>query len=311
MMYRIFHPIGLFRSLSFATEQLARWNFNGDHLFNEGYVQAEGQFINYWNFYVRAYIRAKQLSTTALRGGPAFKIESSHNLNYQISTDSRKTLQFSLEGGNFWSHDNFSKNYFLGLGSSWRQSDMLTFSLNPSYSYNQTDLHWVTALSYDSDTRYIFGRVKYNEFRIVFRCNYNITPNFTIQYYGQPFIGAGKFNRFSKITNPKADNYEDRFYSFRNNEISQTANTYSVDESSDGTIDYSFRNPDFNVKEFLSNLVIRWEYTPGSTFYLVWSQNRAGVDPTGEFALSNNLDSLYDIHPHNIFLMKVSHWFSF
>ena len=34
------------------------------------------------------------------------------------------------------------------------------------------------------------------------------------------------------------------------------------------------RNRDFHVLSFRSNLVMRWEWAPGSTFFLVWQQNR-------------------------------------
>ena len=47
---------------------------------------------------------------------------------------------------------------------------------------------------------------------------------------------------------------------------------YAIDENLDGTIDYSFENPDFSYVQFNSNLVLRWEYIPGSELFLVWSQ---------------------------------------
>lgn len=311
MKYQFFNPVGIFRRLSFASEQLARWNFNGDHLFNEGYVQAEGQFTNYWEFYVRAYLRAKELSPTALRGGPAIKVESSHNFNYELSTDARQAFSFSLGGGSFWRHDGFSNNHSFGLGASWRPSDVLSLSFEPSYYTNKTDLHWITAIDDLADTRYIFGRVKYNEVRFVFRLNYSMTPNFTIQYYGQPFIGAGQFSRFTKITNPQADKYEDRFHVFTESEISKNGSRYDVNENASNVYEYGFNDPDFNQKEFRSNLVVRWEYHPGSTLYLVWTQDRAGSEAVGDFAFSDNMNALFDVHPNNIFLVKASHWFSF
>ena len=38
---------------------------------------------------------------------------------------------------------------------------------------------------------------------------------------------------------------------------------YAIDENSDGTPDYKFAKPDFNVGQFRSNMVVRWEYIPG------------------------------------------------
>jgi hypothetical protein len=80
----------------------------------------------------------------------------------------------------------------------------------------------------------------------------------------------------------------------------------------DGTVDYSFGKSDFKVEEFLSNLVIRWEYNPGSTVYLVWSQTRSNPNGSGNLDLSNDLGDLFDSgnqKPHNIFLIKISYRF--
>ncbi|MGB9004156.1 MAG: hypothetical protein WCB96_00375 [Candidatus Aminicenantales bacterium] len=58
-----------------------------------------------------------------------------------------------------------------------------------------------------------------------------------------------------------------------------------------------------------SNLVIRWEYIPGSTLYLVWSQGRTGFEPRGDFSFGRDVDNLFEIHPHNVFLVKFSYCF--
>jgi hypothetical protein len=84
-------------------------------------------------------------------------------------------------------------------------------------------------------------------------------------------------------------------------------NVYSVDDNVDGVADYSFRKPDFNVKTFLSNLVLRWEYQPGSTVYLVWSQNRSGYANDGSFEASRDIASLFNESAYNIFLIKFSY----
>jgi hypothetical protein len=64
---------------------------------------------------------------------------------------------------------------------------------------------------------------------------------------------------------------------------------------------------DFNVQQFLSNLVVRWEYNPGSSVYLVWSQTRNNSSSTGNLDLMNDLSTLFstvDNKPHNVFLIN-------
>ncbi|MBK9390294.1 MAG: hypothetical protein IPN68_08925 [Bacteroidetes bacterium] len=85
-----------------------------------------------------------------------------------------------------------------------------------------------------------------------------------------------------------------------------------MDENSDGSTDYSFDNSNFNVKEFLSNFVVRWEYNPGSSVYLVWSQTRSSYISNGDLNVMDDLGDLFDSKvekPHNVFLVKFSYRF--
>ena len=98
---------------------------------------------------------------------------------------------------------------------------------------------------------------------------------------------------------------------FTANEISESNGEYFIDENGDGLADYSFSNPDFNFIEFRSNLVLRWEYKPGSEFYVVWTRgNRPDAfgdldTPLGQSLYSN----AFAEHARNIFLIKVTYRF--
>ena len=109
-----------------------------------------------------------------------------------------------------------------------------------------------------------------------------------------------------------ADSYDGRFHTFAGNEIlyNSTDEEYNIDENMDGTNDYNIENPDFNFRQFRSNLVVRWEYSPGSTVYLVWSQGRTSSDSHGRFDFGKDMDNLFGTHPHNVFLIKFNYWFS-
>ena len=85
---------------------------------------------------------------------------------------------------------------------------------------------------------------------------------------------------------------------------------HRVDEDGDGNVDYSFRDPDFEARDFNSNLVLRWEYRPGSLLYVVWSQARSSFVADGNLALRDDLAALFDTEPHDVVLVKLSKWFS-
>jgi len=160
------------------------------------------------------------------------------------------------------------------------------------------------------EDRYLFGSMAQKVLSMSLRINYNLTPDLTIQYWGQPFFCAADYSDFKMITSPMAEELTDRYHLFDNNQISQADGTYLVDEDLNGTVDYSFGNPDFNFDEFLSNLVLRWEFVPGSTLYIVWSQTRDAFVPTGEFELRNNFNTLFrDNRAYDVFLVKFSYRF--
>jgi hypothetical protein len=191
----------------------------------------------------------------------------------------------------------------------YRPLKSLSIEVTPGIERYSDDLMYVTQQSYDSDMRYIMSHIERNTANMSLRINYNITPELTIQYWGQPFIATGDYTDFKHITDSKADELSDRYYLYTDNQISfdEQQNAYLIDENTDGTTDYSFEKPDFNVKEFLSNLVVRWEYQPGSTFYLVWSQTRNHYVNDGAFDISNDVEDLFSAGANNVFLIKFSY----
>jgi hypothetical protein len=170
----------------------------------------------------------------------------------------------------------------------------------------------VEQISYNGNDKYIFASIDRKTISTSFRINLNLSPNLTFQYWGQPFVATGKYYDHKFILDPMADSYRDRFSTYSGSQISLDGDNYNVDENIDGTTDYSFEKRDFNVREFLSNLVIRWEYSPGSSVYLVWSQTRSSYNSSGNLNYFNDLGDLFntgDNKPHNVFLIKFSYRF--
>lgn len=308
--YRIWEPFSIFRNLNFNLSQYNAWDFGGTSLVHGGNINSNMQFKNYWNLSFRISPRGKSISQFTLRGGPSIKLPGNWSTFYSIRTDQRKKLQFGLTGNNRWDNNNSSRsqNYMFSIG--FRPSNALDISLNPSISLNEQELQYVSTTNFGSETKYLFANIDQKTISISLRLNYNIKPNLTIQYWGQPFVSACKYFDFKRITSPMADKYTDRFHTFVMGEdinYNEGAESYAIDEDVDGTTDYYIENPDFNFKQFRSNLVARWEYIPGSTLYLVWSQGRTDFSESGDFNFNNDMQDLFDVHPYNIFLIKFSY----
>ena len=231
------------------------------------------------------------------------------NLWAWLGTDRRKKFRLSFNYSITQNFDDAGTFNFYSGNISFRPNNTILFSAGPFYSDITPAMQYVTAVDYNNEKRYIISRMHQSTFGLSMRLEYYITPDLSVQYYGQPFISAGNYSEFKRVTDPKAKEYEDRFHLYSDNEITYNSgnNTYDIDENHDGSVDYYFDDPNFNFMQFRSNFVVRWEYIPGSTAYFVWSQGRTGSNPEGDFAFKNDMQNLFDIHPHNIFLIKVSY----
>ncbi len=58
------------------------------------------------------------------------------------------------------------------------------------------------------------------------------------------------------------------------------------------------------------NAVFRWEFRPGSTTYIVWTQNRQDEQRPARLAFGPDVSALWRAPADNIFMIKVSYWIS-
>jgi hypothetical protein len=310
--YYLREPFSIFNNFYLNTNYWMYWNYSGKLLSTYLNTNFNSQFKNRWRFNGNFTRINKNTSTNLLRGGPSFIMPGSEELNLNISTDQSKKISFYI--GNYHNLGDVKSNRYheYWLGADIRPMNALSVSFEPTYSIQNNQLQYVETTDINSDPRYIFAELDQKTVSFTFRLNYTLNPELSLEYYGQPFISAGKFINFKRITNTNADKFKDRYHIFSNDEISYNSsdNVYSIDENTDGTADYFFGNPDFNFRQFRSNLVLRWEYSPGSTLFLVWSQGRTSNASNGSFSYGDDMKDLFDMTPHNVFLMKFSYWFS-
>jgi len=305
--YRRWEPFMIFRNLRLSVNQWRIWDYSGTHLFTGGNISMNMQFKNYWELGFGINGSSSTRSKTALRGGPFLKEPGSLRYWAQIESDQRKKLKFSVGSNQSWEAHNSSHRTSLFTDITYIPHNTLNISLSPSLSFQENKLQYVSTKSYNTQKRYIMANIDRATLGMSLRMNFSLTPDLSLQYWGQPFIASGKYSEFKRITNPTAENYNDRFHTFTDDQITQQNGHFSIDENRDGATDYAFGAPDFNVLQFKSNLVARWEYIPGSTVYLVWSQNRNGFQPIGNFNLQNDLNDLFGIYPENVFLVKFTY----
>jgi hypothetical protein len=162
----------------------------------------------------------------------------------------------------------------------------MSLNMSVRYSINQDDSQWVTNTTLaNGATRYVFGRIDQKTVSINTRFNYTMTPTLSLQVYAEPFVSAGDYTNFKELVDGRAPEYSDRYR----------------------RIAYS-GNPDFNIRSFRTTNVLRWEYKPGSSLFLVWQAGKQGYENVGDFRFGRDFSGVFAAPSHNVFLVKFSYW---
>ncbi len=306
--YNEWNPKHFYNSYEFGGDLYTLWNFAGLNAYKGIDFNGNLQFKNYYSVFMGVNAQGSSLSAYDLRGGPMLRIPGSINYNVGVNSDQRKKLQMSISLMNRWSKYDNSNISLIQYSLTYKPVNAVSVSLSPEFFTAQDNLQYVTTIDANGQDNYIMSRLISKQFSLAARINVGITPDMSIQYYGQPFFFSGDYSNFKVMTDPDATDYYDRFHEYSASELqydSESA-TYQVDRDGNGT-DFSFDNPDFHFLQYRSNLVFRWEYNPGSTFFLVWSQGRTLDGPEGRFFLNSYTDELLKSQPRNDFLIKVSY----
>jgi hypothetical protein len=305
--YRQWQPKGIYQEYNVGGDFYTVTDFGGNIL-GKG-IEGNGfiQFKNFWRMFGGFNVQFNGISNQTLRGGPRIRVPGSVSGRLNLNTDGRKKLSFNAHFGTSSGFYNSAHDISVHIGANYKPLNTLSLSVNPGISKSFSELQYVTQKTFNGQDRYIFGGIDRNTFNASFRVNFNLTPDLTLQYWGQPFIATGKYKRYKYISDPMAETYAGRYKIYNYQQLKIEDYSYQFDENKDGVTDYSFNSRDFNFKEFLSNLVLRWEYNPGSSVYLVWNQSRSGFNSSGELNLGDDLEDLFSKKPYNIFLLKFSY----
>ena len=219
LSYVVNEPGWIFRDWSVGVEQSNNWDFGGEYLSPEIGAEAECSFSNKWGASVDVNRFGRQLDTRLLRGGPAVSLKGFWSTNLALSSDSARRLSFNMRYHTH-SYDDRKSN-FRGIypGLSFRITNPLVFSTNVEYSKNTDIFQYVTRTHFEDQSLDLVGRLHQRTLGLTFRVDYAVTPELTIQYYGNPYVSNGLYDRFKHFTDPRAKDYTDLYHTFSGNEI--------------------------------------------------------------------------------------------
>ncbi len=309
--YSQWEPGWIYRRYNINFDVYNMSNFGGNKIGRGFEWNASMTLKNYWSVYTGGNFSGDYVSTNILRGGPLMILPGNTNGRIGFSSDNRKKFVFNVSLNGSRGHGNDNRNFYSSVGATYKPANYISFALNPGFSKSLTELQYVDKADHNTADKYIFASIDRRTLNASFRINLNLSPDLTFQYWGQPFISTGEYFDHKLIIKPDADYFKERFRLFSDAQKTYDGEEYDIDEDLDGSVDYSFENSSFKKQEFLSNLVIRWEYNPGSTVYFVWSQSRS-YEGTGGPDYLNDMADLFNGRentPRNVFLMKFSYRF--
>ena len=309
VQYRTTNPIGITRSQYYNVFQGQSWDFDGRSMSSDYEANAFFELKNFWEVGGGIGVSDHSASNADLRGGPSLLYPGNITAWAWLGSDRRKKLYFGFGPNWLWGQNNYLENQNYELNLVYRPINALNISISPTFSHSRNQMQYVTTGEVESDPRYVVGEIDQSTFVVSVRFTYMITPNLSIQYWGQPFGTSGQYTQFKYITQGSAQEYHERYLSLPASWLSFSGDQYHVDENNKGTTDFSFYKPDFNFGQFRSNMVLRWEYIPGSTVFLVWTQEMNGKFYSPADNVHNQYAFDFNQQAHNVFVMKFTYRF--
>jgi hypothetical protein len=279
-----------------------------------GNINGWGQLKNHWSLGTGVGADVNLWDLAKLRGGPAIRGEVTPLWWVDINSDDRKRVKayFGLWGNHTPAANTHRAGGSVGVTIDARPN--IGVYLGPSVEIVSDDAQYVDEVTDAAGMpHYIFAKMHEVIVGMVARTSWTLSPRLSLQVYAQPFIAAGDYREYRETSDVRAENYRDRYHELRGPEImiDREAGEARVDRDQDGATDYSFGLGDFNFRQLRSNVVLRWEYLPGSTAFLIWSHGQTDFETEGRFGtggLSRGLSGLFDAPSEDVVMIKVNYW---
>lgn len=306
-------PTDIYRNMNLRLEQSTSYDFGGNLNRFRYELQGDISWINNWSTSGGFGSSSNIHRNAFLRGGPRWRAADDIFYYASINSDRSKKFSFRVSYLKIKSEEDvFNRNRYT-FRINYQPFDSFSMSLDNSLSKTQDRTQYVTTADFGNLKRYILGNIKNDTWSSTLRLNYSLNPNFSVQFYGQPYISRGRYSNFNYVNNSVASSINDRVNFYTENQISKTttnsgSSIYTIDENLDNDT-YSFSNPDFSFVQLQTNLVLRWEYIPGSELFLVWARGSTGSQNINDSLTDSVSNQIFDVPANDTFLLKATYRF--
>jgi hypothetical protein len=295
-------------------------NFGGEAVVAEAELRFDAELANFNRFNAGVTRRFEAWDDRLTRGGPLTRRPSGWAANFSFNNDRRAKVQIRAgvrlddETGPGWARR-------ANLGTLFRIGDNFELDIGANVSREHVAAQYVTTVADASATstfgsRYIFAPLGQTTVGIESRLNLTFSPDLTLELYMQPLLSTGDYGDLMELAAPRTFSF--LTYGQDVGSVSRGASDSFTVDPGGGAPPFTVADPDFNLHSLLGSAVLRWEWHPGSTLFLVWQQSRServmqsvgspfhpGI---GDFGLGRDARELFDLKPDNVFAVKVSYW---
>lgn len=284
-------PKGIYNWASINGNHWERWNTSGTRLDNAWNFNGHMGFRNQMNVHAGGTMQnfGEVYCDRCTRGGPVLRQSRGFFPWFGVNGDGRKRLVPSMWVNlGFWDEGE-SFNRWLSPYLSIKVSTRMNAEVGAGIGKREDNTQWFRNFTDDATgvTHYTFAHLDQRTLSMNVRVNYTIKPNMTVEFYGEPFATQGEYSDIREVVNPGAADYHDRFRPY--------TPTEPVDMG-------------FNFIQLRTNAVVRWEYRPGSTLFVVWQHGRDRGRSQLQGSWRDDYSDLFNLHPDNTFLIKVAYW---
>ncbi|MDQ7041020.1 MAG: DUF5916 domain-containing protein [Rhodothermus sp.] len=213
------------------------------------------QWRNFWWIRLGLNLESEGWDLYESRGAGLFRSPQRWNVWTSVSTDERRAVMVSLRGNR--QVDQYGgKVWGGGLSATVRFGERTDFSLDLSASFRRREVAWaqnVPDMEAPGVTTSVFGRREVDRISLTLRGTHTFTRDLTLQGYVQWFGARVRYRDFQRLGN--------------DGRLAPLSVPYDRDR---------YGNPDFQQGTLNINVILRYEYRPGSTLYVVWTWSQQG-----------------------------------
>ncbi|HWJ23216.1 MAG TPA: DUF5916 domain-containing protein [Gemmatimonadaceae bacterium] len=322
-------PTRWYRNAAVIAGGQQQFNYDGIRTDNQQQAYFGMEFLNYWNLRTFAIHHPTTDDDRMTRGGPVVKRTGYDFGHVQVSTDARQRAVFDMSIEAARGIESGTHQTTLSPGVALKPTANVFVQLSPTYQMDQDAAQYVTTVADPTATafggnRYVFAFINTRTLSLDTRVNWTMTPDLTLQMFVQPFFASGDYGRFREFAAPRTvkkleygkdvgtlcttTDATGRATHYDINPTQSVGCSFATPQERAAALPIGFDNPNFSFRSLRGTAVLRWEYRPGSTMYFVWTQQRSGSEPIGDFDFGRDNSALWRDRPDNVFLVKVNYW---